>query len=135
MKTGLDDAGSALMARVRSGSRSPKYGSKNGSFIDKPVWDKHHANCTHQDNTKLLNQEVHARMLQNVKLKDDRDKLKKKIIDLRQELLKVKEKFWRKQQVEELREKVKKYEQLIQQQNFKHTNINFEVAALKEENT
>jgi hypothetical protein len=35
-------------------------------------------------------------MLQNVKLKDDRDKLKKKIIDLRQELLKVKEKFWRK---------------------------------------
>ena len=96
MKTGLDDAGSALMARVRSGSRSPKYGSKNGSFIDKPVWDKHHANCTHQDNTKLLNQEVHARMLQNVKLKDDRDKLKKKIIDLRQELLKVKEKFWRK---------------------------------------
>lgn len=46
MKTGLDDAGSALMARVKSGSRSPKYGSNNGSFIDKPVWDKHHANCT-----------------------------------------------------------------------------------------
>ena len=96
MKTGLDDAGSALMARVRSGSRSPKYSENTGSFLDKPVWDKHHANCTHQDNTKLLNQEVHARMLQNVKLKDDRDKLKKKIIDLRQELLKVKEKFWRK---------------------------------------
>ena len=86
MKTGLDDAGSALMARVRSGSRaSPRYNaSSNGSFMDvsKPAWDKHHANCC-KDNQKILNAEVHARMLQNVKLKDDRDNLKKKIIELR----------------------------------------------------
>lgn len=35
-------------------------------------------------------------MLQNVKLKEERDQLKKKIIDLRTELVKVKEKTWRK---------------------------------------
>jgi hypothetical protein len=51
---------------------------------------------------------MHARIIQNVKLKEERDQLKRKIIDLRNELLKVKEKTWKKQQVEELREKVKK---------------------------
>lgn len=77
---------------------------------------------------------MHARMLHCTKLKEERDNLKKKIIDLRTELVKVKEKTWRKQQVEELREKVKKYDQQLTSEEFKHRNTSNEVAALKEEN-
>ena len=61
----------------------------------------------------MLKAEMHARMLQNVKLKEERDLLKRKIIELRSEMLKVKEKTWKKQHIEELREKVKKYEHQI----------------------
>jgi hypothetical protein len=43
----------------------------------------------------MLKAEMHARMLQNVKLKEERDLLKRKIIELRSEMLKVKEKTWK----------------------------------------
>jgi hypothetical protein len=84
-------------------SRSNGYGSPlnrsgNGSLTrdpNKPHWDKHHINCV-QENDQLLKAEMHARMLQNVKLKEDRDLLKRKIIELRSELVKVKEKTWKK---------------------------------------
>ncbi len=77
---------------------------------------------------------MHARMLQNVKLKEERDLLKRKIIELRSEMLKIKEKTWKKQHVEELREKVKKYELQINSQENRSKNINIEVVALREEN-
>ena len=77
---------------------------------------------------------MHARMLQNVKLKEERDLLKRKIIELKSEMLKIKEKTWKKQHVEELREKVKKYELQINSQENRSKNINIEVVALREEN-
>jgi hypothetical protein len=82
----------------------------------------------------MLKAEMHARMLQNVKLKEERDLLKRKIIELRSEMLKIKEKTWKKQHVEELREKVKKYELQINSQENRSKNINIEVVALREEN-
>ena len=82
----------------------------------------------------MLKAEMHARMLQNVKLKEERDLLKRKIIELRSEMLKIKEKTWKKQHVEELREKVKKYELQINSQVNRSKNINIEVVALREEN-
>ena len=116
LKTGLDEAGHALMAHANQNNKengSPRTRSNNGSFnCDKPHWDKHHANCV-QDNSQMLKAEMHARMLQNVKLKEERDLLKRKIIELRSEMLKVKEKTWKKQHIEELREKVKKYKHQI----------------------
>jgi diaminopimelate epimerase len=77
---------------------------------------------------------MHARIIQNVKLKEERDQLKRKIIELRNELLKVKEKTWKKQQVEELREKVKKQDLLLQTSETKSKHVLMELAALKEEN-
>jgi hypothetical protein len=82
----------------------------------------------------MLKAEMHARMLQNVKLKEERDLLKRKIIELRSEMLKIKEKTWKKQHVEELREKVKKYELQLNSQENRSKNINIEVVALREEN-
>ena len=49
-------------------------------------------------------------------------------------MLKIKEKTWKKQHVEELREKVKKYELQINSQENRSKNINIEVVALREEN-
>jgi hypothetical protein len=44
LKTDLDAAGQALMARVRSNSRILDR-SRSGSG-NRQCWDKHHANCT-----------------------------------------------------------------------------------------
>jgi hypothetical protein len=57
-----------------------------------------------------LKNEIHARVLQNVKLKEERDLLKRKITEMRSELIKVKDKMWKKQYVEELKDKVRKFE-------------------------
>lgn len=77
------------MARARSNSRLVSPQSRSGSGNRR---GRH--NCNGE---QLLKAEVHARILQNVKLKEERDVLKKKIIDLRNELVKVKEKTWKKQ--------------------------------------
>jgi hypothetical protein len=73
-------------------------------------------------------------MLQNVKLKEERDVLKRKIIELRNEMLKIKEKTWRKHHVEELRDKVKRQDLMLQTSEAKAKHISLEVVSLKEEN-
>ena len=45
-----------------------------------------------------------------MKLKEERDLLKRKITEMRSELIKVKDKMWKKQYVEELKDKVRKFE-------------------------
>lgn len=53
---------------------------------------------------------------------------------MRSELIKVKDKMWKKQYVEELKDKVRKFELQLQSAEARAKNINIEVIALREEN-
>ena len=93
---------------------SPSHGHGHHSGCG---WDKHHIKCI-TDNAQILKSEVQAKQLQISKLTTERDTLKRRIIELKSEVQKVKEKTFKKQHVESLRETLEKKEnQLYSLQN------------------
>ena len=73
----------AKMARLRSQSHSKE--------DCRAAWDPHHTHCT-QDTMHSLRQENHVKQIQIAKLSQERDQLKKRIIELKLEIQNLKEK-------------------------------------------
>ena len=96
-------------------------------------WDKHHAKCI-TDSTQILRSEVHAKQLQISKLQTERDQLKRRVIELKAEIQKVKEKAYKKAQVESLRGTLEKKEKelyIVHSKALKQVN---ELECLRAEN-
>jgi hypothetical protein len=59
---------------------------------------------------------MHARLMQNAELKEERDQLKLKIAAMKTELVATRETTWKKKQFEDMQSKVLKYEALFDSQ-------------------
>lgn len=105
------------MLRLRSGSRS-----KGSVQIDdsRAPWDPHHKQCV-QDTMITLRQENQTKQIQISKLSQERDQLKKRIIDLKAEILKIKEKQFKKAQVEKMKQDLESRERELYIVQIKHS--------------
>lgn len=113
------------MARLRSGSRTKD--------DHRAPWDPHHRQCI-QDTMATMKQENQAKQLQISKISTENSQLKKRIIDLKLEIQKVKEKQYKKAQVDKLKQNLDKTERDLYIITIKHSKQDVELQRLKDEN-
>lgn len=81
-----------------------------------------------------LRQENQSKQIQISKLAQERDQLKKRVIDLKAEILKIKEKQFKKAQVEKMRTDLDRRERELYIIQIKHSKQDVELSRLREDN-